>query len=84
MIFRSGIEVSEIVAAQDGIAVGIVPGALLGIRQNLVGGLDLGELAGGIVDVAEVAVGMQLEGLLSVGLLDPVSDEDRSATGDSK
>ena len=61
-----------IAAAQDVALVGIVPGALLGVGEDLVGGGDVREQGGGALDVAIVAVGVQLEGLAAVGLLDLV------------
>jgi len=45
-------------APQDVALVGIVPGALLGVGEDLVGGLDVGEEGGGAVRVAIVAVGV--------------------------
>lgn len=49
----------------------IVPGALLRIGEDFVGGLDFGEEGGGAVGIAIVAVGMELEGFSAVGFLDP-------------
>jgi hypothetical protein len=51
--------------------VGIVPGALLRVGEDLVGGLDVGEKGGGAIRVAIVAVGVEFEGLFAVGFLDP-------------
>lgn len=51
--------------------VRIVPGALLRIGQDLVGGLDFGEEGGGALGVAIVAVGVELEGFSAVCFLDP-------------
>lgn len=53
--------------------VRVVPGALLGVREDLVGGLDLGEALRGPLDVAVVPVRVQLEGFLPVGFLDPMA-----------
>jgi hypothetical protein len=50
--------------------VSIVPGAFLGIGEDLVGGLDVGEEGGGAIRVAIVAVGVEFEGLFAVGFLD--------------
>lgn len=51
--------------------MGIVPGALLRIRQDLVRRLYFGELPGRIFFIIEVTVRMQLEGLLFVCLSNP-------------
>jgi hypothetical protein len=49
----------------------VVPGTFLGIGENLVGGLNLGEFSRRILDISIVSIGMQLESLFSVRLLDP-------------
>jgi hypothetical protein len=58
VVLRGGFEVGWVVATQDSVAMGVIPGSLLRVRQNLVGGVDFGELAGSIVDIAEIAVRM--------------------------
>jgi hypothetical protein len=58
-------------AAQDVALVGIVPGALLVVGEDLVGGLDVCKQGGCALDVAIVAVGMELEGLAAVCLFEP-------------
>jgi hypothetical protein len=50
----------------------IVPGALLGVGEDFVGGLDFGEEGGCAFDVAVVAVGVELERFPAVCFLDPV------------
>lgn len=60
-----------IVPAQYLPLVRIVPGAFLGVGEDFVGDLDFCEEFGGALDVAIVAVGVQLESLSAVRLLDP-------------
>jgi hypothetical protein len=50
--------------------VGVIPGALLRVREDFVGGLDFGEEGGGAFDVAIVAVGVEFEGFSAVGFFD--------------
>lgn len=52
----------------------VVPGALLRIREYLVSRLNFCEELGRFFDVAIVAIWMELQGFLSVGLLDPGKD----------
>ena len=54
-------------AMEDRIPVGIIPGPFLWVREDFVSGLDLGEEFCGALDVAVVAVWMQLEGFAFVG-----------------
>lgn len=61
---------STLTTPQDVPLVGIVPGALLVVGEDLVGSLDFGEEGGGALDVAVVAVGVQLEGLFAICLLE--------------
>jgi hypothetical protein len=60
-----------IVALKDGVAMGVIPGTLLGIREDLVSSLYLGEASGGVLGIAIVAVGVKFECLPSVCPLDP-------------
>lgn len=53
-------------AAEDSIAVGIVPSSFLGVGEDLVGSLDFGEFSGGVLSVVEVTIWMELQGLLLV------------------
>jgi hypothetical protein len=50
--------------------VRIVPGALLLVREDLIGGLDLGEEGRRAIGVAMVAVGVQFERLPAIGLFE--------------
>lgn len=52
----AGLVICGVVTAQDGVTVRVVPGSLLGVRENLVGGLDLGELLRSSFNVAIVPV----------------------------
>ena len=63
---------------QDVAFVGIVPGTFLGVGENLVGRLNVGEEGGGAIRVAIIAVGVEFEGLFAVGFLDSgrVSEEE--------
>lgn len=61
-----------IVASQDDITVGIIPGSFLGIRQNGIGRLYFGEQLGRLFDVPIIPVGMEFEGFLFVSFLDPI------------
>jgi hypothetical protein len=54
-------------AAEDGIAVTVIPGTLLGVGQNFIGGLDFGEELGCSLDVVVVSVGVEFEGFAAVG-----------------
>ena len=44
----------------------IVPGPLLRVGENLVGGLDLREPARGSVDIVDIAIGVKLEGFPAI------------------
>jgi hypothetical protein len=57
-------------AAEDVAFVGIVPGALLRVGEDLVGSLDFSEEGGCACFVTVVAVWVELEGLSAVGFLD--------------
>jgi hypothetical protein len=58
-------------AAQNVALVGIVPGALLVVGEDLVCRLDVGKQSGRALDVAIVAVRVELEGLAAVCLFEP-------------
>jgi hypothetical protein len=49
-----------VLAAEDGIAVRVVPGTLLGIGDDLIGSLDFSKPSGGVRGVVEVAIWMEL------------------------
>lgn len=53
--------------------MGVVPGALLGIGEDLISGLDFGEAFGRGFDIVDVAIWMELEGFPSIRLFDTTS-----------
>lgn len=46
--------------------VGIIPGTLLVVGEDFVGGLDLGEEGSGAFGIAMVAIGMEFERFLAI------------------
>lgn len=61
-----------ILAAEDGISMGVVPSSFLRVGEDLVGGLDFGEFPCRIFDVAKVSIGVELEGLSTICFFDPL------------
>jgi hypothetical protein len=55
---------------EDLFTVGIVPGPLLWVREDLVRGLKLGKAARGILGVVNIFIRMQFQGFSPVRLLD--------------
>ena len=71
-VFCGAASVELVEITEDGLLVAVVPCALLGVGENFVGRLDLGEEAGGVFDVAVIAVGVEFEGFAAVGFFDSV------------
>jgi hypothetical protein len=56
------------ISSQDRIAVGVIPRSLLGVGENFISGLDLGEFRCGSLDVSVITVGVKFKSLPPVGL----------------
>jgi len=54
-------------AAQDRVPVRVVPGALLRVGENFIGGRDFREEGGCRFDIAVVAVGVEFKGFAAIG-----------------
>jgi hypothetical protein len=68
---------------KDLFSVGVVPGALLGVGEDLVRGLDFGEAARGILDIVDVLVWVELERFSPVRLFYPWGKIKMSVEGPS-